>query len=506
MKDGPLSKLTITKGGQRATQYKKIIDALPVFYANKGYTFINDIIRTGTERLQASFLPTYPVTGRWLNTYHVEVVTVDANALPDATTGRRPEVVKLQEKTHISNPNLQKRLLSEHDIQSKLQLGEWSKLLADKRSLMTIIYGQCDDATRTEIALGTDYETIRTNAELIRFLELVRKVCYGSDDGGLSFKPYKIVVAVKSMNNFTNNKPNDPHGFKEELKIKYDAVLAVVGKFPNGTGPMLELLKAETVPLDWAAYCAMSIADQESWERKGDACTKAMLILMNSKNDAAKRDLRLSYSQGNKKAYPETEESMARYLSTQYSNKLANNPRDKKGKNSKKGDDTKTEPSNTSTSGTAGAHVGETATPKDTTVPSKGGSIGAHVSETSQRPFRPARSVEELLAAHPVDDAIWSNSNPSDVSIDTANSAEILAGSHFTEDCAYAFERSYPFGLTDTSSIVSDKDDMSWYDGLAFLDNFTDSSESTNTFGDDVTHDSTSESTKSDFRIGKRQC
>ena len=50
------------------------------------------------------------------------------------------------------------------------------------------------------------------------------------------------------MNKFNNAKPNDPHGFKEELKIKYDALLAFVGKFPNGTGPMLELLKAETVP------------------------------------------------------------------------------------------------------------------------------------------------------------------------------------------------------------------------------------------------------------------
>ena len=35
MKDGLLSKLTITKGGQQATQYKKIIDALPVFCADK---------------------------------------------------------------------------------------------------------------------------------------------------------------------------------------------------------------------------------------------------------------------------------------------------------------------------------------------------------------------------------------------------------------------------------------------------------------------------------------
>ena len=98
------------------------------------------------------------------------------------------------------------------------------------------------------------------------------------------------------MNNFSNAKPNDPHGFKEELKIKFDAVLAVVGKFLNGTGPMLELLKAEAKPLYWDDYCLMSAADQLSWEEKGDASTKAMLLLMNSKNDNTKKDLRLSYS------------------------------------------------------------------------------------------------------------------------------------------------------------------------------------------------------------------
>ena len=113
-------------------------------------------------------------------------------------------------------------------------------------------------------------------------------------------------MAIKSLNNFTNANPSDPHGFKEELKIKYEALLAVVGKFPNGTGPILELLKAETSPLDWTHYCVMSVTDKELWEKKGYASNKAMLLLMNSKNDAAKKDLRLSYSQGNKKAYPET--------------------------------------------------------------------------------------------------------------------------------------------------------------------------------------------------------
>ena len=139
------------------------------------------------------------------------------------------------------------------------------------------------------------------------------------------------------------------------------------------------------------------------------------------------------------------------------------------------------------------------------TAPSEGASIGAHVSETLQRTFRPAQSVEELLAAHPVDDAIWSHTNPSVVSIDTVNSAEIIAGSHITEDLTYAFERSYQFGLIDTPSHVSDEDDMSWYDGSAFLDSFTDFNKSTDTFGDDVTHESTSQSNKSDFRISKRQ-
>ena len=126
----------------------------------------------------------------------------------------------------------------------------------------------------------------------------------------------------------------------------------------------------------------MSVADQEIWEAKGDASIKAMLLLMNSKNDAAKKDLHLLQSQGNKKAYPETAEAMARYLSTQYNNKVPNYPRNKKGdRNSKKGDDNKPEDSNTTTAGTAGAHVG------DSTAPSKGGNTGAHVSEMSQPTF-----------------------------------------------------------------------------------------------------------------------
>ena len=176
-----------------------------------------------------------------------------------------------------------------------------------------------DSATtqkRTEISLSTNYKTVRADGELINFLTILQTVCYGSNNGGSSFKPHKYVVVVKSLNNFSNTKPNDPHRVKEELKIKYNAVLAVVRKFLNSTGPMSELLAVEVSAVNWAGYCVMIVAQQESWEAKGDASTKAVLLLMNSKNDAAKKDLRLSYSQGNKPAYPVTAEAIARYLST----------------------------------------------------------------------------------------------------------------------------------------------------------------------------------------------
>ena len=57
-------------------------------------------------------------------------------------------------------------------------------------------------------------------------------------------------MAVKSLNNFSNSKPHDTHGFKEEVKIKFDSVKAIFGRFPNGTVTTMISLAVETVPID----------------------------------------------------------------------------------------------------------------------------------------------------------------------------------------------------------------------------------------------------------------
>ena len=48
-----------------------------------------------------------------------------------------------------------------------------------------------------------------------------------------------------------------------------------------------------------------------------------MLLLMNSKNKVAKKDLRLAFAQGKHSAYPQTMEKMARFPPLQFKKKIS---------------------------------------------------------------------------------------------------------------------------------------------------------------------------------------
>ena len=100
----------------------------------------------------------------------------------------------------------------------------------------------------------------------------------------------------------------------------------------------------------------------------------------------------------------------------------------------RKGDDLKSKDKDSNTGGTAGVHVEDTTTTEESIAPSRGASIGTHVLETNQQSFRLLRTVDDILGAHPMDgNEFWGNTNPGDVSIDTANSKEIMVESHITE-------------------------------------------------------------------------
>ena len=75
---------------------------------------------------------------------------------------------------------------------------------------MTIIFGQCNEATKTIITLGATYNADCQARSLIKFLKRGYTVCFRSDDRGLSFAPYRQVVIVKLKNNYSNNKSHDP--------------------------------------------------------------------------------------------------------------------------------------------------------------------------------------------------------------------------------------------------------------------------------------------------------
>lgn len=98
---------------------------------------------------------------------------------------------------------------------SKNKSQEHTKFLAYKKALIAIIFGKCNVATTTKIALGATNAAGRQAENLIKFIKQLDSVCFGGDDDSLSNRPYKQVVAVKSMNNYNNNEPYIPHGLKE---------------------------------------------------------------------------------------------------------------------------------------------------------------------------------------------------------------------------------------------------------------------------------------------------
>ena len=134
MKDGPISKLTITETGHKPSQFKKTYDALPAFCADKNYGSLDEVLRTGHEQVEADFMPASPNANFWSNTHQIQVapITTGAALVEGTTTNERVVTYELVEQTIVANANLQKHLLSKYKRNSMNKSQEYSKFLRDK--------------------------------------------------------------------------------------------------------------------------------------------------------------------------------------------------------------------------------------------------------------------------------------------------------------------------------------------------------------------------------------
>ena len=133
---------------------------------------------------------TYLDSIRQSTTHHVQISTVDPE-VNAALDGLRPVSYTTMRQTHVTNANLQKKLLLEYERNSKKKSQEYTNFFADKKSLIAILFEQFDEATHTKITLGANCTEDWDTRRLIAFIKKMRTVYFGGDDGGLSYEPYK---------------------------------------------------------------------------------------------------------------------------------------------------------------------------------------------------------------------------------------------------------------------------------------------------------------------------
>ena len=125
-------------------------NTLTVLCIDKNYRCIDDVLCTWTNLEEATFLLSYLHPAQWSNTYDVEIKTVNLNDNPFQGTGESPPIIMLEQRKHVFDPNLQKQLLSDSNQKSKIKSQEYFKFIADKKALITIIYGQWDEASKNK--------------------------------------------------------------------------------------------------------------------------------------------------------------------------------------------------------------------------------------------------------------------------------------------------------------------------------------------------------------------
>ena len=180
----------------------------------------------------------------------------DGNLLTDSNGAavmidETKEVVKqvpvLGQKWVITDETQQKIVLGKYERGVRELEKKWNRCQEHKKLVIDMIWGQLDDDTQAQMELVASYAKARKDGDIVAFLKLLRDICNGSDDGGLSYSPFKVIVALKGLCNYTNSDVRNPHVYKKELRTKYHATKAICGSFPFGTKILLYVLQTPSI-------------------------------------------------------------------------------------------------------------------------------------------------------------------------------------------------------------------------------------------------------------------
>ena len=271
--------IVVSSDSNRATQYKALKDAVPVFCAEKGYIGVGEIVHDMEDWDVSTFYPAPPddAVRRTFSTPYQTVICNKAvtsivkvrvqvinNGKPATDSNGAPLMIGKQVQDRDANGNLLtdvngaavmidetkevvtqvpvlgKKWVITDETQQKIVPGKyeravrelekkWNRCQEDKKLVIDMIWGQLDDDTQAQMELVASYAKARKDGDIVAFLKLLRDICNGSDDGGLSYHPFKVIAAVKALCNYTNSDVSNPHLFKKELRTKYHATKAICG-------------------------------------------------------------------------------------------------------------------------------------------------------------------------------------------------------------------------------------------------------------------------------------
>ena len=188
--------------------FKDLKDALPVYCSEKVYAGVGEIVRNMEDWNAKTFYPKPPddtVRRTFSTPYRVELCVEDVTtSVTDAGTGvttvtHTPTFV-YGDKWVVFDENLQKIELGKYEREVREKEKQWNRCQEQKKLLMAVVWGQLDDDTQAQMELAKDYADHRKKGDIVAFLGLLRDICNGSDDGGLSYQPFKTMVAIKSLN------------------------------------------------------------------------------------------------------------------------------------------------------------------------------------------------------------------------------------------------------------------------------------------------------------------